>query len=630
MVGGYAMQEACGAMSSFSVGGLSTGLDTKTIIDQLISIDSRSKTRFEWNKSLWSSRQSGWNELSSKLTSLKSVGSDLISPLTWNRAAATAGSTMTATSTNSSQVGAAVVSGGAPTAGNYNVDVLQLATGAAKESVGSLSAATSGVRETGIFYRGANNPALTTTRLTSLRTQAGGATGLNLNSKITMNYTVNGNAQSAEYTVTATTLTLQNLADWAATTIGNGATASVVGGQVRITTAAGTTNELDALSFSAVNSAGTVLPNFNSLAGATSSTAVAAHDGGAVGAQTLTIQQGASTWNVAIADGDGVNEIAAKINGTSGIGVSATVAAGKLTLASLTTGAASSFSFSSDGDVAGKLAMANTVVGQDARFQVNGTLHTSATNYDITSAITDVELDLYATTGAPVQVKVGDAASGGSSGDPFIEGLVKKVRSFVDKYNEILGYVESKSGEKRVTNPKSLSEYTAGALGRDHRFSSIGTDLRRVASGAVAGLDPGENMLSDIGISAQFQIGSKTNGQLALDEDKLRQALTDDIDKVQDVLARVGGAGPSADDGVFRRLTETLSQYVSADGKVGSAIQNTSTQISSLQKSIDRAATRLELRRASYERMFATLETNVGKMQGQLSWMNGQIASMFG
>ena len=102
-------------------------------------------------------------------------------------------------------------------------------------------------------------------------------------------------------------------------------------GKIDVTTAGGTANGLTGMSFTAVTSANAALPNFNALAGAASTTVTPATNGGVqAGGDTLQITKGGTTTNVALAAGDQLTDIVAKINATSGAGVIASIVSGKI------------------------------------------------------------------------------------------------------------------------------------------------------------------------------------------------------------------------------------------------------------------------------------------------------------
>jgi flagellar hook-associated protein 2 len=621
-------------MSTFSVGGLASGLDTKSIVDQLMQLEGRSRTKLEWKSQLWNARKSAWSDLNSRLLAVQNSANALLKPETWDVNSVASGTGAWGTTSGDPARLTATV-GAAPAAGTYGIDVLQLARGEISRSTGALSAATAGRRTSGVFYEGNNDVVEGDELITGLRQQNGtDNTGLNTDSRITMNYAVNGVNQSAEFRVNTVAnggngTTLTDLRDWVQTTIGNGATAEWVGGRLEVTTAPGTASALTAMSFTAVDASNTSLPDFDSLAGASSVQAVAATNGGVSANDTLTITNGSGSWNVAIAAGDDKQAIVNKINATSGIGVLATLNAGEVELRSTTMGTASAFTVTSAGSLAAALGFSETQAAQNAHYTVNGTAYTSATNTNVTGAITDVTLNLSGTTNTTLTV----AQSGGGTGtqqDQWVTATKAKVKAFADAYNATLELVHQKTqGESRVTNPKNLGEYLQGPMARDNGFSSVGFDLRRTMTESVDGLPTAASMLSQVGIKTTFSVGSgANNGKLTIDDAQLDAALRADPQSVQDVIGKIGAApGIGSDDGIVRQISDQVSR-LRVGGRVDIAMNGAGTQVKSIQDSIDRATDRLDRKKLYFEKMFTNLERTMGRMQSQGSWMSGQLAAL--
>ena len=102
-----------------SLAGLSSGLDTNSLIDGLMQVEQAPRTNLVLRQSAAQARQDGLNAIKTKLTALTSAASALSSVLTW-------GATQTV-STTDPMVGSARITGGAGP-GSYAVSVTQLAT----------------------------------------------------------------------------------------------------------------------------------------------------------------------------------------------------------------------------------------------------------------------------------------------------------------------------------------------------------------------------------------------------------------------------------------------------------------------------------------------------------------------
>jgi len=597
-------------VSSISFSGLATGLDTKSLVEQLLSVEARPKTRLEWKKALWDSRKSTWTDLNTRLQSLQTYANTLMNPATWN-------GTNGFTSSDPSRVTGTVTSP-TPAAGTYTMDVAQTAANEVWGATGALPAAVGGARQSGAWYQGAYSEANGSTLLTSLTDVDGTALGLQVGSVITMSATKNGAPVTASRTVTASD-TLDDLANWAEGQFAGSSFYTNPDGTVTYQSAPGAANEITALSFSAQDG-GSALTVFNGTAGASSSFAAPA-SGGLASAQTLTVTMGASTWNVALAAGDTEASIAAKINATAGIGVNAAVSGGKLQLTSNVNGAAGDFSLSSTGSLLGDIGLTETTAGRDANFTVNGVAYTRDKNTGISDVIAGVDLSVLNATASQVTLTV--QANGTASPD----AMKKKIMDFVNQYNAVVDFVNQKTGESKVASPKNLGQFLQGPMSRDFRFSSVGFDLRAAAGDYVDGLANGANTLADLGItSGAIGTSGNTSGRLQVDEAKLDAVLATDPNKARQILGKAG-SGPLDEDGIAKRMSKMVSQWRNG-GLVDAALQGTSSQITTLQNSITRFEERLERRKTYYEKMFSSLETRIGRIQSQTNWLQGQFASL--
>jgi flagellar hook-associated protein 2 len=105
-------------MAGVSLGGMSSGLDTQTIIDQLMAIDRAPETRLKLQTSAAQARQSTLTDVASRVRNLLNTAKDLGSVTTWIE-------TQSLDISDSSKVSATRLSGAAP--GGHDVNVTTLA-----------------------------------------------------------------------------------------------------------------------------------------------------------------------------------------------------------------------------------------------------------------------------------------------------------------------------------------------------------------------------------------------------------------------------------------------------------------------------------------------------------------------
>ena len=107
--------------------------------------------------------------------------------------------------------------------------------------------------------------------------------------------------------------------------------------------------------------------------------------------------------------------------------------------------------------------------------------------------------------------------------------IALNIQDFVDAFNELIGFID----EQTEFNPET---FKTGVLFGNFSVQSLETTLRRIVSGPVTGGSGTFGFLSQIGITTQ------DDGTLILDEVKLDQALTTDLDSVVSLFTSSGSA----------------------------------------------------------------------------------------
>jgi flagellar hook-associated protein 2 len=105
-------------VTGISLGGLASGLDTETIITQLMAVQRQPRTRLELSQKFYDQRETTLGDVNSRLKSLQTAAKDLASVLSW-------GEKQTVESSDSLKVAARQT--GAAAAGTYQVAVTKLA-----------------------------------------------------------------------------------------------------------------------------------------------------------------------------------------------------------------------------------------------------------------------------------------------------------------------------------------------------------------------------------------------------------------------------------------------------------------------------------------------------------------------
>lgn len=353
-----------------------------------------------------------------------------------------------------------------------------------------------------------------------------------------------------------------------------------------------------------------------------------------------------------------LDSIISMINGNKNVGVKASYNSntGKIELTALQTGssAISLGSYTDTSNILYALGLldATQTIGKNAIYSIeeidNGIEKTSQTNV-IADVIPGVTLTLKDTTGnsfETITVK------------PNIELAKKNINDFIKLYNETISLIHTRLTEKRdftlsaltdeekkALKKEELEEYERkfkiGLLAGDSTLSMVRSRMRIAMASVVKGLDNAFDSLADIGISTGIYGSGYQDTQVGLlriiNEEKLDNALNENIDKVFDLFAKSSNNENSK--GIARRLKDILNEFTKSDGiltrkvgKSGSANSNSEIdrQILFINKQIARQSERLLSRENSLIKMFSDLEAAISRYQSQSQAFINQLMQLTG
>ncbi|MDR2925183.1 MAG: flagellar filament capping protein FliD [Azoarcus sp.] len=306
---------------------------------------------------------------------------------------------------------------------------------------------------------------------------------------------------------------------------------------------------------------------------------------------------GDTTKNFSVTpSGTGLNAVANAIN-QAGKGVTATVvngSSGQQLILTGAEGAENAFTVSGAG-VSGTATQVQAA--QNAELKIDGISITSASN-TVKDAVTGVSLQLKATTTAPTTVSV-EADYG--------DKLQKNLESFVKAFNDVVSTVKSLGSYDSETK-------AAGALNGNRLLRDAETTLRNLAFEPSSSLQDsnGDGLtLSKLGISFQ------KDGTLSLDNDKLKEAITQDPNMVANFTAEIGN-----------RFNSGLDKLAGTGGEVQLAQDSMRSSIRNLEKRQETMTMRLEAVEARYRKQFSALDTLVSRMNSTSNYLAQQLASI--
>lgn len=320
--------------------------------------------------------------------------------------------------------------------------------------------------------------------------------------------------------------------------------------------------------------------------------------------------------------------------------------------------------------------------GRKAFYTLNGLSVASDTNTDKTtlSGASVVMKNVSVTTDPDIQLTI-------KRDD---EGLANKIQGFLDSYNGLMSFIDSKSKaeikETKDSKGQTVRTYVAGDFTGQSSVLTLKQTLQTAMTSVVSGIadKTAYTSLASIGITT-----SKSDGSLTLDKTKFQKALDNDFDGIRRLFANsgwtnnsnatVGGwtqdtkAGswtvdPSANtfDGVSvsrngdvltgntgnftglginaastvgtftatfsRGVAGVIEQFYNSATSVGGLLRDTKTsvqnQVTEYGKQVSAAQTRVDQYRENLVKQFSGLEQSMLRLKSQSSAFMSQIGSV--
>ena len=570
--------------------GLSSGLDTATLIQQLLagprSIITRTQTQISTRKTA----QNGFKDINARLASLLSRTRDLTSAnLQLKKATTDTASGSPAIVNVSPGAGAAV--------GSFTVRVDALATAttrtasaasgqAVSQNVALAQAGFATTVTDGTFS--VNGTALTIDSSTVL-SDGVDATGSN---------TILAKINNAGLGVTAT---ISNDADGRANKLTLTAATAI-----QLGSGADTSNFLSAAKLLA--SPGTTTRTSTGNLGVLSTTAVltSARLDGALGGATgsFTINGVSIAWDGAT---DTLNEIVSKVNSsTAGVSMSYDPTTDRFKLANKVTGSTAITLADTSGTLlaAMKLTAGTQSLGANAQYAIDGGATQYSTSNTVTDAVSGVTLSLVSQSATTVTVNVTND----------LDAVTQKVQDWVSQFNSATSLIR--------THTAVVAGGVSGPLAGDTGMNSILANLVSKVTSTVAGATGNYTALSQIGLTfgaPGAAIGSTT--VLPFDSTKFKAALETEPASVVNMMTGSGDVG-----GFAGLMKDYLTGLTSSSGTLAGRVQEQDKQIRALNDQVTRLETSFGKRQELLEIKFQKMEQALSQLKAQ----QAQLTSLFG
>jgi flagellar hook-associated protein 2 len=307
-----------------------------------------------------------------------------------------------------------------------------------------------------------------------------------------------------------------------------------------------------------------------------------------------------------------VNAINAKDNGARATLVQVTDGSYRLQVTATTTGQSSDFELKSSTPNPLAISPASPpVAGKPAQITVGTDLIESESNTfkDLMPGV-DVTL-LAGAEGKDATITV----------EQDVTSLTESLKAMVESVNGVLSEIGTLTSYDAATKK-------SGLLGGDSMLRGVRNDLVETVTRGVD-LGSGAESLAGVGIQVDRY------GKLTFDEAKFKSAYA--ADPAGTVAKFVGTDGtPTKDTDPYdvsygfadriQKLAENFSR--STDGTLTNAIQSRQSAIKGMEDDIADWDIRLATRQTTLQRQYTALETALGKLQSQSSWLAGQLASL--
>ncbi|MDO4710928.1 MAG: flagellar filament capping protein FliD [Peptostreptococcaceae bacterium] len=324
--------------------------------------------------------------------------------------------------------------------------------------------------------------------------------------------------------------------------------------------------------------------------------------------------------------------ITSKINGAGGkVEINDDLASGKQNLASM---------------IFGRQSTRNNVQGRDAELSVRykGTneeinISRSGNHFSLEGMSINLKGTFGYTSAGTVDNNT-EAITFNASADS--KKIVDSVKKMVDSYNEIVdlvhkelttkkdrGFAPLTDEQRKEMSEKEIENWEKkakqGLLFNNSELRSLSSELQ-----SIFGLG-----MDSIGVSVSSNFAD--HGKLKIDEEKLKEAIGSDPEKVRDFFAKAPENGKP---GVMHKMKATLDKYAKASGSDRGILVNRagttfsplsmsdnsySKQMSTIDKMIAQLEGRLKVEETRYYKQFTNLEKLVSKMNAQSGYLMQQF-----
>lgn len=560
------------SVAPINISGINSGLDTNSIISQLMAIERQGLTRLNTQRATLLSRQDAYRSFDTKLAALRTAAKKLNtvdSLLSYKGAASDTTKFDVSASTSAVE-------------GNYHVNILNRSTKSilnGTSDIGQIVDATKALNDGSSL-----GPSFVAGTFTINSTQVTIAATDTLNDVVTkINTAVPG--VTASYNSGTDSFTLSSASN---ISLGSGADTSNALSLLRLQTDGSTNTVTSSSALGGLDVSAAMNTGSNGLRART-----AVVDGGS-GAGKFFVNGVEIDYN---ASTDSLSAVLTRIN-NSAAGVTATydktLDRVVLTNKSGGTSGISATDTGGSGNFVAALGLSGSAtLGTNARITIDGFNN----NQPISSAddvFTETETGV---PGLTLTLK-SDSGSADIAVTTDSQAVIDKMQSFVNAYNDLMKFITDKT---KVTG--SGKDAVQGPLYGQQDVRSIRQSLREMLGGSVAGIATGVTTLSGIGVGT-----TGSDATLSFDSAKFTEVLENSPSNFKSILA-------DATNGVMTRVVGFVdSQTNFGNGPIAQKPNNMEPSIKRINASITRFNRNLDLKEQQLRNQFNAMERSLSNL----------------
>lgn len=259
-------------------------------------------------------------------------------------------------------------------------------------------------------------------------------------------------------------------------------------------------------------------------------------------------------------------------------------------------------------------------VAQDAKVKYEGITMYRSTN-KIDDIVENVTLNLEAPTEKTATIKI----------EPDTETSKESIIELVGYYNQLIAEINilTQNKPELISELDYLSveeieayEEKLGMFASDSTLTSSKSALQRIMTNTYPIEGSTIRMLAEIGISSNATgstgyDASKLRGYFEIDEDKLDDALKNNINDVKNLFGYDSDGDLIVDTGIAYLMEKNLQAYVQTGGILASKTRTLDTKISNSEKTIDKLELQLETKEQEYRTKFGSMESTLSNLESQ-------------